>query len=172
MATGKVLAGIGGVLTLIGMFVTSWFSYVIGTTTYFAYGVGGVKNMINVFTGSVNYASIYNIPSWAAYILVVVIILVLTSGITQLGGIKSKGSAAEGGIIALLLGVFILLNSFGISFVTPYFQYLQIFGDPTALISGIIPFSYTLMARPEMIGTYIITLGGLLALISAFMSRD
>jgi hypothetical protein len=172
MAAGKVLAGIGGVLTLIGTFVTSWFTYKVGSTSYLAYGVGGVKSVINVFTNSVDYASIFNIPSWGVFILVVVIIAILTAGLTQLGGIKSRGSAAEGGIIALLLGIFILLNSFSVSFVAPYFQYLTVFGDTTPLVSGWIPFSYTLMNRPEMIGTYLITVGGLLALISAFMSRD
>ena len=201
MGAGKVLAIIGGILTLIGTFLLNWLtinnanietelgipagglvSIGIGSAA-FVYGLGGLLNILfflgsgfTTLLGTISSQIGMTLPIWIAYILVVVVILFGLGGIFQLIGVKSRAMAITGSILPIIFGVFMILMVMNVinlgDKITGSVDLLLliIFGSNTVILGGKIPFYYNFMGIG--IGTWVILIGSILALISGFMSRE
>lgn len=163
---GKALSIIGGILTLGATFILSWFK--INGFSY-AYGEGGIYQLLRMFTNTQKYGQTLGIPVWLVYVFAIVVILVLAAGILQLIGTKSLTAAIIGSLLPIIIGVIILLYAFNI-IGSNIIQYLYLFRG-TALVKGIIPFDYAIGWRFESVGTYVLLAGGILGLIGGFKSR-
>ena len=51
MAAGKILSLLAGILTIVATFMLSWVSVAV-PPTYYAYGIGIVKNLPAMFTNA------------------------------------------------------------------------------------------------------------------------
>lgn len=169
MGAGKYLSVLAGIITLISTFILSWVAVDDGGTIYYAYGIGIIKNIVNMFTNADALGVTLGVPSFAIYIIAGSLIWFLSAGFTQLAGVKSRLSAIIGSIMPLLIGGIILFFSFS---AIPTEWVVNIVGDSVPLIDGIIPFNFAIAGRPESIGTYLLLLGGIIGLISGFMSRE
>lgn len=161
MAKGKILALLGGIITLIGTFFFSLFTY----GTDYNYGIGSFMGLLDSFSGS----------GWEGVVMSIGFLLYLLSFVLILIGIKSRAFAFIGALFPLAVMTFVLLGAFNI-WVYPVNFIGNSIGGAGAAIS-FIPFSFDalLLAGPYTnidLGTWIVGLGGLLALVSAFISRE
>jgi len=171
MSKGKGLLTAAGILTLIATFLLSWFTFNFGTI-HGVNGIGGIKNVIGIFTGGTRYYSKYlNLPSWAIYIIAIIIIWLVASGFLQILGRNKPKIGIIGSIIPFIIGLIIMLNAFGFPFLGYFIRVFHVFGDGVPLIEGLIPLHITLTGRTEEIGTYFLLLGGLLGLIGGKVSK-
>ena len=166
MAAGKILSLLAGILTIIATFMLSWVSVSV-PPTYYAYGIGIVKNLPAMFTNADALGVLLGIPGFVFYIIAGILIVFLLSGIFQLIGIKSRALAIIGSIFVLLIGILTFLGVLNIVINIDWVVY--IFGDPVPIIDGIIPFD--LVLGPASLGLYVLIAGGVLGLISGFMGR-
>jgi len=160
-----------GIITLIATFYLSWFTYLFGTINY-ANGIGGIKDVIEILTGRINYYRSRYGETVLIYIMVVVIIWLLASGILQLIGINNYKVGIIGSILPILIGLLILLHSFNIPFTGGFFRLLELFGDSEPFIEGAVPLHIVLPGRTEAFGTYILLLGGILGLIGSIKNKS
>ncbi|MFX1572604.1 MAG: hypothetical protein ACFFB0_07640 [Promethearchaeota archaeon] len=168
MGAGKVLCILGGIISIVSTFILSWISLDIGGTDYFAYGIGVVKNLMNMFTDAETLGTTLGIPGFAIYIIAVILIIFLISGIFQIIGVKSRAMAIIGSIFVILVGVLIFLGAFNVVDAPAWVE--NIFGDSEPLVEGIIPFDLPL--GPVSLGTYILLAGGVLGLIGGIIGPE
>ena len=166
MAAGKILSLLAGILTIVATFMLSWVSVAV-PPTYYAYGIGIVKNLPAMFTNADALGVLLGIPGFAIYIIAGILIVFLLSGIFQLIGMKSRALAIIGSIFVLLIGILTLLGVLNI--VINIDWVINIFGDSVPIIDGIIPFD--LVLGPASLGLYVLIAGGVLGLIAGFMGR-
>jgi hypothetical protein len=168
---GKILALIGGLLTFLGTWAFSLFT-VTTPTVFVNYGVGGVQQLIDMFALGVT-----GWP-WQLWLYVIGYMLFLLSFILQLVGIKSRIAAAFGCIFPLALIVFIFLAYFGVWY--DGFGPIFLFFSREPLVAQWVPmtFGFGLDAATVWpgaildLGTFIVTGGTLLTLVSVFLTRE
>ncbi len=161
---GKILATIAGILTFIGTFAFS----LITAGPLVNYGIGGAMNLITLF----QVASGWGVWEW---VFVIGYIVFLLSFILQLIGIKSRIAAFFGSLLPLAVVVIIFLGAYNIA---PLWGNLFAFSsDP--LVTQWVPltfgFGLPAPAVPGVIidlGTFIVGTGGLLSLVSVFLTRE
>ncbi len=167
MNIGKFLAILGGIITLAG---TWWLSLFVSTVIPGAYvfSIGGISNF-SYLVG--NGGAILGVDNWVVYLILVVYSIFLLSFIPQLAGGKSRISAFIGSLLPLAVGVIIMIYSLtGTTMLTQVISAIGLFaGDP--IVVDWFPFHYSIGTQFEAIGTYAITFGSLLALISSFIPR-
>lgn len=171
MSKGKGLLTAAGILTLIATFLLSWFTFTLGVIQG-VNGIGGIKNVIGIFTGGTRYYSRYlSVPSWAIYIIAIIIIWLVASGFLQILGRNKPKIGIIGSIIPFIIGLIIMLSVIGFPFMDYFIRVFHVFGDGGPLVEGLIPLHITLPGRTEEIGTYFLLLGGLLGLIGGKVSK-
>lgn len=172
MASGKKLLIIAGILTLLATFVFSWATFAFGEIHYL-YGVGGIYNVIDIFTqGPKYYRSHLGLPEWAIYIIAIVVIWLVVSGLIQILGRKSRKIGIIGSIIPLIVGLIILLNVLGMPFTGALMRIFQVFGASEPVIEGLIPLHIVIPGRVEAFGLYLLLAGGILGLIGAKKNKS
>ena len=155
---GKILALIGGLLTLIGVFFFSLYT----NGTGYNYGIFGVVALLDLLSGS----------GWQVLVFSIFYILYLLSFILILIGIKSRALAIIGSLFPLAILVIVLLGAFDV-WLAPFTILIDNVGAGGMPALSIFPFSLdALLISSIDLGTWIVGLGGLLALISGFISRD
>jgi hypothetical protein len=169
MGKGKNLIFTGGILTLIGTYLFTWFQFAYETIQY-AYGVGGIKNFMDLLFPSNFYVQRLDMDRWMIQVIAILMLLFLISGILQLIGKKSRKVGLIGTILPLLMGLMLVLGG-SISLLGFFLRYLQIFGDPDPLIEGLLPFHYVIYGRAS-IGSFVVLAGGILGLIGVLMSKE
>lgn len=171
MGSGKKLLIIAGILTLLATFVFSWSTFRYGEIHYL-YGVGGIYNVIDIFTiGTKFYRRHLGLPEWAIYLIAIVVIWLVVSGLIQILGRKSRKIGIIGSIIPLIVGLIILLNVLGMPFTGALMRIFQVFGDEP-LVEGLIPLHIVIAGRVEAFGTYLLLAGGILGLIGAKKNKS
>jgi hypothetical protein len=157
---GKLLAILGGILVLLGTFGLSLYY----NGNYF-YGIGfflPFTNFTGLFAGN-----------WVQIIVAVGLILYLLAFLLIFIGIKVRALAFIGSLFPLAMAVFVILAGFGLW--TAPLDYINgmIVTPMTALVPMWVPLSFsTTIVSTIDLGTWVIALGGLLALISSFISRE
>jgi hypothetical protein len=164
MNFGRLLAIIGGIITFAGSW---WLSlYVTGGGQY-VYAIGGIMQFSNVIANAATNP--LGVDAWVIYLILVAYGFYLLSFIPQLLGGKSRISAFIGSLLPLALGVMIMVYSLSgqLGIIETIMNTFA--GD--ALITTWFPFHYSIGSQFEAIGTYAITFGSFLALISSFIPR-
>jgi hypothetical protein len=165
MGVGKILALLGGIITLLGTYI---FAIYGGTSSYAGSGIGFILNIPELFVDAETNAPLINTPILLYYIYIVIFIIFLASGVLQILSIRSR---AVGFIFSLfplgvgLMFVFIAYTDFlGIrsAFFGLYF-YGEQYGDffPILIELGNID-----------LGAYLLITGGVLGVISVFSDRE
>lgn len=166
--TGTKMSIIAGIITLVSTFLLTWYSF----GSWYANGIGGAVNLIDMVTQTSLYGVILGIPAWAVYLVLILVVLTIISGVLQLAGASSKAAAIIGSVMPIFIGIILLLESFGIylgiSFITGF---PSLFETNTVVVAGILPFSYSIPVIDTSIGLLLLLVGGFLGLISGFMER-
>ncbi|MBN2155360.1 MAG: hypothetical protein JW776_04910 [Candidatus Lokiarchaeota archaeon] len=159
---GKILALLGGILVFIGTFGLSLFT---SGSSYF-YGIGLIYpfgNFIGLFAGN-----------WINILIGIGVVLYLLAFVLILIGIKVRLLALIGSIFPLAMATFVLLGAFNL-WTGAYFYIGNIIGGGgmPALVTQWIPLSFSQVVFNGIdLGTWVILLGAVLALISSFITRE
>ena len=158
MGVGKILVLIGGLLTLLSTFFLSFYN--VGGGVYSS-GLGFIYNISEIMANPGNY-----VPgeTMTVYIVAIVYIVFLISGILILVGLASRVIAVIGSIIVLAMSIMILLVLFGV--LSVYAPYATLF-EHTAIVPGILPLDVPLGSAS--LGTYTLLAGGVLGLIGGIL---
>ncbi len=164
MGAGKVLILIGALLTLVSMFFLT-FSATAFPGLY-ASGLGFAFNIPDILTGADGFALLMGIEVMVVYILTIVYLVFLISGILQLVGLASRVVAIIGSILPIVVGILILLINLGI---LDMGQYTILFWR-AQLVDGIVPFDLPL--GPVSLGTYTLLAGGVLGFVGGIIGTS
>ncbi|TFG20543.1 MAG: hypothetical protein EU530_02980 [Promethearchaeota archaeon] len=165
---GKILALVGAVLTILGTYLFTLSEIFPGVS--YLWGTGGWINIGPLF----QYATSGAPDAWQAWIVAIVMIIFLLSGLLMLLGIKSRIAAFFGCLVPLAVATMFILGAFGISVLGAYGIYFLFLGSgPVVLNVFPLTFEYPGLAPGGLgWGTLIIALGSLLVLISVFLTRE
>jgi len=169
MGAGKNLVIVAGILTLVGTYALSWFSFPYGTTQY-ASGIGGLLRVFDLFANNSFYVRRYGLPSWAFIVIGALVILFLVSGALQILVIKKRACGILGTIMPFLMGIALLLGAI-LNLLSFIRFFLEIFGSE-AIIEGILPYHWVIYGEVGSIGSYFILAGGILGLIGVIKSKE
>jgi len=165
---GKIIAMIAGILTFIGTFAFSLVTFNAGPTVI--YGIGGSIRLIDLFAT----ISTWDVGTW---IFAIAYIIFLLSFILQLLGIKSRIAAFFGSLLPLGVVTIVFLSYFNVWF--DGLQILSFLFGSGPLVEQWVPmtfgFGLEYPAVPGLIvdlGTFIVGAGGLLSLVSVFLTRE
>lgn len=164
MGAGKVLIIIGGIATLAATFFLTFF-YTLGDIDYS--GLGFIFNIPDIFTDADSWALFIGEEVMMVYIVAIVFIVFIISGVLQLVGLASRPVAIIGSIMPIVLGVLFLLIGFGI--LEDFGSYALLFMND-ALVPGIVPFDIDL--GDVGLGAYIVLAGGVLGLIGGIIGSS
>ena len=131
--------------------------------------IGVLFLVIDMFTAADNYASIGGMGAIMVYVFAVIFAITIFSGVIMLIGVKSRGASIIGGIFPLVIGVFILLYTFGINLLSVV-DYLMQASGAMALVPGIIPLEFGFAGI--YIGTLLLLVGGILGIAGGAKSRS
>lgn len=160
MGAGKILVIIGAILTLVSTFFLSFFA--VGGGLYGS-GIGFVFNIPDIMANPGNYAA----DTMIVYIVAIVFIVFLISGVLQLIGLASRVVAIIGSIIVLGIGIVLLLAIFDIF---PDFATYSTLLVNDAIADGIWPFDLAL--GDASLGAYTLLAGGALGLIGGIIGTS
>ncbi|HDZ19579.1 hypothetical protein LCGC14_0832800 [marine sediment metagenome] len=164
MGAGKVLILIGALLTLVSTFFFAFFE--TASPDVYAYGLGFVLNLPDLFSDADPFAVIMGVEVMVVYILAIVYIVFLISGILQLVGLASRVVAIIGSILPILGGVLILLINLEI--VDMLSDTALFWREP--IVDGVLPFN--LAIGPTSLGTITLLAGGVLGLAGGIMGTS
>jgi hypothetical protein len=173
MAAGKILAILAGLITLVGTYVIAIYGFGTG---YVGSGIGFLLNLFGIgvatpgiFEGAANYASVLGLDVIIFYLLVILFIIFLFSGILQFIGAKSR-------IVGIIFSLFPI--AVGTMFILIF--YTEILGPISGFFAlffigeqygGLFPFMVDIGGSIGL-GSFIILAGGVLGLISGFLPRE
>ena len=152
--TSKLLALIGAILSILGVFFFSLYTYF-----YPVYGIGGILSLFSAFGDA---------TTWVHYVLIITFLIFLLACIVQIFGIQSHIIALIGGGITLVFCIFIFLGQFGV--LPAFTDDIGFLLDANDWIPGVIPITVNLFNIG--LGTYIVTVGGALTFVSGFLPRE
>ncbi len=161
MGAGKILILIGALLTLVSTFFFAFFETIFPGA--YAYGLGFVFNIPDILSSADGYALNMGVEVMIVYILAIVYIVFILSGILQLVGLASRVVAIIGSILPIAVGVLILLINLGI---LDMLEYTELFWR-VAIVDGVLPFNIAI--GPTALGTITLLAGGVLGLIGGIM---
>jgi hypothetical protein len=173
MGAGKILAILAGLLTLVGTYVIAIYGFGTG---YVGSGIGFLLNLFGIgvaspglFEGADAYALVLSLDVMIYWLLVVLFIIFLISGILQFIGVKSR-------IVGIIFSLFPL--AVGIMFILIF--YTEILGPISGFFAltfigeqygGLFPFMVDIGGSIGL-GSFIILAGGALGLVSGFLPRE
>ena len=164
MGAGKVLAFLGGILTLVGTFVFA----VFGSTGFVGSGLGFAMNLPDLFADADLIATIIGIPVALFFVYVVIFIIFLASGILQMLSIRSRAVGLIFSLFPLGVGLmFILLVYTDILGITSAFFALFFIGEQYGDFYPIL-----VNVGDLALGVYLLLAGGALGVICVFLERD
>ncbi len=176
MGAGKILIIFGAILTLVSTFFLSLVTVdmpgaILWLEAGLNYGNGMnfFMHITYLFTDTGTVATQFGLPVYLIYIIIVLLIFFVISGVIQLIGIKSRAAAIIGSIMPLFIGIIIILGSF----MTTLPAILAGFGSfqlDSALVAGIVPFDLPLGGIS--LGAYLLVAGGALAFIGGIIGTS
>lgn len=170
MGAGKILILIGALLTLVSTFFFTLFEILF--TGAYASGLGFVFNIPTILSSADGYAITMDVEVIVVYILAIVYIVFILSGILQLVGLASRAVAIIGSILPLAVGVLILLINLGI---LDMIGYTQLFWD-VPIVDGVLPFNIAIGPTSAVaitsLGTYTLLAGGVLGFVGGIIGTS
>ena len=170
MGAGKVLILIGALLTLVSTFFFTFFEILF--TGAYASGLGFIFNIPTILSSADGYAITMGVEVMVVYILAIVYIVFILSGILQLVGLASRVVAIIGSIFPIVVGVLILLINLGI---LNMLGYTQLFWE-VPIVDGVLPFNLSIGPTSAVavtsLGTYTLLAGGVLGLVGGIIGTS
>ncbi len=165
MKSGQVLALLSGIITLLGTFVFA----IYGVAGLFAgSGIGFITNLGDLFTNAEGIALFLGLDVWIIYLLTILFLIFLASGILQMLGVKSK-------VLGFIFSLFPLV----VGFMIIIFFYTDILGPTTAVFTLYFigehfgDFFPIIVSLGDVgLGAYLLVGGGVLGIIGTFLPRD
>ncbi len=164
MEAGKFLALLGGILTLLGTYVFALY----GSTGIVGSGIGYILNIGDLFGEADSLSTLIDTPIGLYYVIVVLLIVFLASGVLQMIGSQSRAVSFIFSLFPLGVGLMLVL---------------LVYTDILGTTSGF--FTITFMGEqygdffPILInlgdlglGPYLLISGGVLGVISVFLTRE
>lgn len=165
MASGKLFALIAAILTILGTYVFAIYFFVPGAV---GSGIGFILNIPDLFANAAGLAASMSIDVIIFYVLLVVFIIFLASGVLQLVFAKSKLLSLISSLFPLGVGlmfIFMVFTDF-LGIKSAFFALFFIGEHYADLYPILVPLG------DLALGAYLITAGGALGLLSVFMPRE
>ena len=165
MKNGGIIALLGGIISLVGTFVLTFYE----STPYNIMG-SGIGLLVNI-EDSLAMAAYYG---WTVYFFEILFLVLIWGGVLSIIGAKVRVLAILGGIFAITLAVFHIVVAFaGYSLPSDVLQAAFFFSGP----SGAYPLhvavgDYVIPLLTAGLGMYFLLSGGVLAFIGGVMPRD
>ncbi|MHA2119775.1 MAG: hypothetical protein ACW990_01085 [Promethearchaeota archaeon] len=166
MAAGKILVLIGALLTLVSTFFFAFF-HVVGDV--YGSGIGFIFNIPEIMADADLIATFIGTEVMVIYIVTIVFIVFLLSGILQLVGLINRVVALIGSIIALGIGILFMLIMWDL---LPDMNLYTILLVDNAIVDGIWPLHVpvgTFALGTVSLGTYTLVAGGGLGLVGGII---
>ncbi|MHA1913986.1 MAG: hypothetical protein ACW986_11450 [Promethearchaeota archaeon] len=166
MAAGKILVLIGALLTLVSTFFFAFF-HVVGDV--YGSGIGFIFNIPEIMADADLIATFIGTEVMVIYIVTIVFIVFLLSGILQLIGLINRVVALIGSIIALGIGILFMLIMWDL---LPDMNLYTILLVDNAIVDGIWPLHVpvgTFALGTVSLGTYTLVAGGGLGLVGGII---
>ena len=171
MGAGKILLILGALLSILGTYVFA----IYGVTGFVGSGIGFLLNLFGagyivpgLFAGADGYATFLGVNIIIFYLLVIIFIIFLASGVLQFLGLKNR-------IFSFIFCLFTL----GVGLMFIFLTYTDILGIKSLFFATFFIgeqygniFPILLNLGDLALGTYFLVAGGALGFISAFMDRD
>lgn len=183
MGAGKSLSIIGGIITLVAVFLTNFVMAALeicvpgggcGSAKFGGNGLGGIWNMIYFIVYANELGSLMGFSAIEMYIMAVIAILMAASGPLILSGAKKRALSIIGCILPLVFGLVIVLDSLGVFSLNLILDYTVVFIDTQGFLynvtGGILPLSIKVMNIP--IGALLLLGGGIMGLIGGIAGRN
>jgi hypothetical protein len=164
MESGKLFAILGGLLTLLGTYVFAIRGYIGNVGS----GIGFIFNVGPLFENAATNSSSLGIDIIFYYLLIVVFIIYLASGLLQILASNSR-----------FISLFFSLFPLGVGLMFIFLQYTTILGDTSLFFSnffdgeqyGLI-FPFLINLGGLALGAYLVLAGGVLGFLSVFLPRE
>jgi hypothetical protein len=166
MAAGKILVLIGALLTLFSTFFFAFF-HVVGDV--YGSGIGFIFNIPEIMADAATIATFIGTEVLIVYIVTIVFIVFLLSGVLQLIGLINRVVALIGSIIALGIGILMMLIMWDL---LPDYNMYTILLVNNAIADGIWPLHVpvgTFALGTVSLGTYTLVAGGVLSFIGGII---
>jgi len=165
LESGKIFTILGGILTLLGTYVFA----IYGVAGLFAgSGIGFITNLGDLFTNADGIALFLGVDVWIIYLLTILFLIFLASGILQLLGVKSRALGFIFSVFPLVVGFMIII-----------FFYTDILGPTTAVFTFYFIgehfgdfFPIIVNLGDVGLGAYLLVGGGVLGILGTFLPRD
>ncbi|MHA1913980.1 MAG: hypothetical protein ACW986_11420 [Promethearchaeota archaeon] len=164
MAAGKILAILGGLLTILGTYVFA----IYGSTPIVGSGIGFILNIPELFADAGTIAPLLSTPVWLFYIYVIIFVVFLAAGILQIIGMKNR-------VISFIFSLFPL----GVGLMFIFLVYTDFLGIKSAFFAFVFIGEHYANFFPILVplgdlalGAYFLIAGGALGIVSVFAGRD
>ena len=165
MGSGKIVTILAALLTILGTYVFALYLFLPGAV---GSGIGFIFNLGDLFGNASAFAAALSIDVIVFYLLVVIFIVFLASGVLQLVGIKTR-------IASFIFSLFPL----GVGLMFIFLTYSDFLGIKSAFFALFFigehygNFFPILVSLADLgLGVYLLLAGGVLGLVSAFLPRD
>ena len=173
MGNGKIFCLIGGVMTLVATFLLG-FGYA-PISGYGFFGIGFLMNIDKIFEDTSSYSILFGGNDIVVYILFIVLIIFLISGLIQLTGIKKRMAAIIGSLLPIFISLLFISYLYNVLIPEPI-TYITHFFWNLALVEGVLPLHIfagtTATAMEVSLGTYILLGGGVLGFIGGIVGVE
>jgi len=165
MRTGGILALLGGIISLVGTFVLTFYEFA-------AYGIIGSGIGLLLSVGEIFALAAYY--GWIVYLFEILFLILIWGGVLQIIGAKVRALAIIGALFAIILAVFhIIIALMGYSLPLDVLQAAFFFSGQTGAFPMHVPVGdYVVPAGTAGLGIYFLLGGGVLAFVGGVMPRD
>jgi len=151
----KTLRILGGIIVLLGTFVFSWLSFSGGVVSGF--GIVNIQNFLDAAKTSTEPMLIY--------LTMILFICTTISSLMILIGIKSRFLVILFGLIALIMGIFLILGVLSdIEFIDNIDLVILFLTIDDPIIEGVLPYSLIIFDDVSL-GMLLLTIGGFLSFL-------
>ncbi len=171
MSARKPLMVLGGLLTLVSMYVLS----IYRSGALYVWGYPAIQLIPDMFMNPGAY--VVSLPDLAGYLVAVLFVLFLISGVLQLLGVASRAVGVLGGVFACAGAAYFVLVLLTGTSILPLeaAAYIDLFAG-VEFVPGIIPYHFPVMATVYPgtmgLGAIVLVAGGVLGLIGTAMPED
>jgi len=163
MKSGKALALLSGIITIVGTYVFALY----GGGGNVGSGIGFIIQLPNLFGNTATIATTLGWEVWVVYLVLILFIGFLAAGVLQIIGMANRAISFIFSLFPIAVGLMIILLAYtdvlgtASAFFQNFFEHTQ--------IANIYPFLVPIDILA--LGVYLLMAGGALGIISAFLPR-
>jgi hypothetical protein len=163
---GNIFSIVAGLINVLAIYLFSWYAFLDGGTTYYAYGIPTLKNWIAMISNPGGFAASIGTELWVIIILIILVLWFLISPLLQFAGYSSSEAGILGSIPPIIVGLIFLFYSLNV-ISTDFSGIMSVFWEAGAIVEGIIPLHLAFVGIPGAVGMYLMIIGGFVGLIGS-----